>query len=219
MACRKIRGASAESAAIIPLVSFPKDRRVSKFALGALLVAAWAGLRPPGEIFVPYVPGSPPQLAVADFDADGSPDLAVIHDGRNGSDVSITLSGLPDTVELKVSARSVAASDIDHDGDVDLVATTSLNEIVVWLNDGRGHFTEEHRSTLPHVSPLANLVDAGRTEPAAVSTAETKLAEPTSTHSPVVVASVHQPTVLWPVRPSSVSPPSLRAPPPAVALS
>ncbi|PYV43846.1 MAG: hypothetical protein DMG06_09105 [Acidobacteria bacterium] len=36
--------------------------------------------------------------------------------------------------------------DIDRDGDPDLVAVTSLPRLLVWLNDGRGHF----RSWQPH---------------------------------------------------------------------
>lgn len=37
---------------------------------------------------------------------------------------------------------SAVAIDIDHDGDLDLVASTREDVLVVWINDGNGHFSE-----------------------------------------------------------------------------
>jgi hypothetical protein len=38
--------------------------------------------------------------------------------------------------------------DVDHDGDSDLVAITTLPRLMVWLNDGRGHFSSWHSRPL-----------------------------------------------------------------------
>jgi len=38
--------------------------------------------------------------------------------------------------------------DIDRDGDPDLVAITSLPRLLVWLNDGQGHFSSWHARSL-----------------------------------------------------------------------
>jgi hypothetical protein len=35
----------------------------------------------------------------------------------------------------------VAAGDVDHDGDVDVVASVGTLDLIVWRNDGAGHFT------------------------------------------------------------------------------
>jgi hypothetical protein len=37
----------------------------------------------------------------------------------------------------------VVAGDVDHDGDVDLVAATPSGDLKVYLNDGRGRFTSQ----------------------------------------------------------------------------
>jgi len=49
-----------------------------------------------------------------------------------------SLSGNPASAERTV--RQVVV-DIDHDGDPDLIAITNLPRLLVWLNDGTGHFT------------------------------------------------------------------------------
>jgi hypothetical protein len=37
--------------------------------------------------------------------------------------------------------RQLVAGDLDHDGDIDLIATTDGHELVAWFNHGRGRFT------------------------------------------------------------------------------
>jgi len=37
--------------------------------------------------------------------------------------------------------RQLVAGDLDHDGDIDLIATTEGDELVGWFNHGRGRFT------------------------------------------------------------------------------
>jgi VCBS repeat protein len=44
---------------------------------------------------------------------------------------------------------AVVATDIDTDGDLDIVATDSDLRLYVWINDGAGHFTRREPSRLP----------------------------------------------------------------------
>jgi hypothetical protein len=44
---------------------------------------------------------------------------------------------------------AVVATDIDTDGDLDIVATDSDLRLHVWINDGAGHFTRREPSRLP----------------------------------------------------------------------
>jgi hypothetical protein len=86
--------------------------------------------------------------AIADFDADGAPDVAIAdRTTRSGShyNIEIRLSrGWTQTVSF-VSTRgalSITAFDVDNDHDTDLVVTPVLSHEVVgiWVNDGAGHF-------------------------------------------------------------------------------
>jgi hypothetical protein len=167
------------------------------------------------------VPQALPQRAAANFDTDGRPDLAVIQDDRGGSHVSVTLSGSPDAVTLEVNAVSVAAGDIDHDGDVDLVAATSSNQVVIWLNDGDGHFTlEQEAAPSRDLSPATTVVDTSRVEPLALGPTASQLVVPSRRReTAVVVTQIRPPTVPLSVDLSFLSPPSLRAPPLAVNLT
>jgi len=57
-----------------------------------------------------------------------------------------TASNLPPALEASLSGQgldlvSVIAADIDADGDLDVVASDSKLELIVWVNDGTGHLT------------------------------------------------------------------------------
>src|SRR5947209_1092273 len=118
-------------------------RGPSYLSLGIVLLAGahWSAVRWASAAFTPFVPITAPQHASADFDADGRPDVAVIQEG--GSRVRVTLSGSPDAPTFEVNAASIVASDINHDGDLDLTVATPTNQIVIRANHGRGRFTEE----------------------------------------------------------------------------
>lgn len=96
--------------------------------------------------------------AVADFNADGRPDLAVAnHLGTRGSaayriDVQLS-NGARQSISFSSTLRGlhVAAVDVDNDHDLDLVVTPLLGRGVVgvWLNDGAGNFRRGDTDALP----------------------------------------------------------------------
>jgi hypothetical protein len=169
----------------------------------------------------PFVPRALPQRAAADFDGDGRPDVAFIQDNRDGSHVSVTLSGSADELTLEVNGVSVTASDIDHDGDVDLVVTTSSNQVVLWINDGRGHFTlEQEPQRSRGLSPATTVVDSSRDQPVTNGPAAPHVVvHSRQRETAVAVTQIRPPTVPLDVDLSFLSPPSLRAPPLAAALN
>lgn len=96
------------------------------------------------------------QDLIADFNADGVPDLYIAdtglgsHDGfrdsyflsqRDGTwlESSSTHLSNPNYIAFDHGA---AAGDIDNDGDVDIVLTTLSNILVCWMNDGDGRMTK-----------------------------------------------------------------------------
>ncbi len=86
----------------------------------------------------------PTDGAVADFNGDQLPDLAV----ANFRDDTITVllndgSGFAPGVEFATGAQpiTVAAADVDDDGDIDLLVGNHRDDNVIWLaNDGLGRF-------------------------------------------------------------------------------
>jgi hypothetical protein len=89
---------------------------------------------------------------VADFNHDGVADTAVADRlSRGGAgyfyELRFSVSGLaPRSVSFDSPepALTVSIRDVDHDNDLDVVVSEALTRTVtsVWLNDGRGHFTE-----------------------------------------------------------------------------
>ena len=89
---------------------------------------------------------------ISDFNADGTPDLAVAdrgvrHPGGFAYNLRLSVSGqsLRDIAFVSPHAAiTVRAIDVDRDHDVDLVisAVPSGELVAIWLNDGRGQFTE-----------------------------------------------------------------------------
>ena len=89
---------------------------------------------------------------VADFNHDGLADTAVADRlSRGGAgffyELRFSVSGLaPRSVSFDSAepALTVSIRDVDHDNDLDVVVSEALSRTVtdVWLNDGRGHFTE-----------------------------------------------------------------------------
>jgi hypothetical protein len=197
-------------------------RRLAWLSLGMCLLAGarWGADRPARGAFAPYVARALPQRAAADFDADGRPDVALIQDGRDGSRVVLTLSGSRDAVALNLDAVSVATSDVDHDGDTDLVVATSSNHVVIWLNDGRGHFTEERPAPSRDLSPETTVVNAPRDGLAAVGPAAPQVAAPGRRREPPVVSTrIRRPSVSAVVGPAFLALPAPRGPPLSASLT
>jgi hypothetical protein len=95
----------------------------------------------------------PGVAAVADLDGDHIPDIASgINTGRTSEGysyrVDLDLSGNPRTKPLSIlsddsTGLKIEAVDVDGDHDLDLIITSRLSRpISVWLNDGRGSFTQ-----------------------------------------------------------------------------
>ena len=108
---------------------------------------------------------TPPQRAQGDFDGDGRVDTAQIEQRAGAGRISIRLSGSSAPVDLEPSVIGVVQGDVDHDGDLDLVAATSAGDLLVWINDGHGRFTRQPASPTRGVSG----------EPAAAETASHSL--------------------------------------------
>jgi hypothetical protein len=192
----------------------------SYLTLGIVLLAGaqWTAVRRASAAFTPFVPLTAPQRASGDFDADGRPDVAVIQDG--GSRVRITLSGSADAATFEVNATSIVASDIDHDGDPDLTVATATNEIVIWVNDGRGHFMQEQPSTSPTLLPVTTFAGPWQESPVSLGPTAPQVAGSSPRHETAVVGTqVRPPTVPVAFELNFFALPSLRAPPLAAPLN
>jgi hypothetical protein len=87
-----------------------------------------------------------PSLAVADFDGDRIPDVAIGKISGSKLGIHIQFSTLGGDLQLEsIASQSgiqLMALDIDHDHRQDLVATLpkDLHPLAVWLGDGKGNF-------------------------------------------------------------------------------
>jgi hypothetical protein len=85
--------------------------------------------------------------------------------------VSVHLSGSFGVTSLGTSVVSLIASDIDHDGDLDLVTVAPSGLVMAWLNDGRGRFTPQPVSHPGELSAATTLTDTPQNEPMALGVA------------------------------------------------
>jgi hypothetical protein len=106
-----------------------------------------------------YRPIFEPTLAIADFDNDDKPDGAVLLDsgpfsGQGSHQIELHFTNRTN-VELTFQSAetnlSVYGTDIDQDGDVDLVVEQSITHkrLQLWLNNGHGDFEKGRIADFP----------------------------------------------------------------------
>jgi hypothetical protein len=190
-------------------------RRSSRLALGLLMLASMCGLvassSPSG--FSPFTPHALPQRAQGDFDGDGRQDLALVQEGADGLHVSVRLSGSSDALTLEASVVGLIAADIDHDGDLDLVAVAPTGQVIAWLNDGRGRFTAQEASHSDDLSPETVIADPLQDEPVALGVPAPLVEPRTGNGTAVGIALIRPPAVPLAFDLSFLSFLRLRAPP------
>jgi hypothetical protein len=108
--------------------------------------------------------------AIADFNVDGSPDIAV------ADRIARSVAGYSYRIELSISgaqtdtvtfesaneAIQLRVSDVDADNDLDLVASAVLSKAIVgvWLNDGHGRFTSSDVREMPAAIGAQQVLDS-----------------------------------------------------------
>jgi hypothetical protein len=195
-------------------------KRIPRLALGFVLAAATLSaafsLPKAPDAFTPFVPQTPPQLALGDFDGDGRVDSALIQDGAGEHRISVQLSGSPSAVHLEARVSGVIEGDIDHDGDLDLVASTPDGDVLIWLNDGHGRFSRQTASRTRGLSSGPVVIQTVWPESMAIGIGAPVLPSPTR-ETAVMVTRIRTPTaeVVRDVRCQIL--PALRAPPASFA--
>ena len=85
-------------------------------------------------------------ITLGDFDNDGDLDAAVANKGAVNllywSNGGVFDSAPVDLGTDDVNTYAIASADLDHDGDIDIVATNAINPSVIYVNDGTGGFSE-----------------------------------------------------------------------------
>jgi FG-GAP-like repeat len=125
------------------------------FVLLSLPLSAQLTLLPTRQAVLPPTFGCA-AIAVGDVDGDGDLDLVIgngnnpnqllLNDG-NGSFIDATAGRLPSPSWNGTS--SVDLADVDGDGDLDLLVSNTNGTNRLYLNDGRGNFTDVTATALP----------------------------------------------------------------------
>jgi VCBS repeat protein len=128
--------------------------RVRRAVLALAVSAAWSLARP------------------AEVRADSPPPNLYVDAGWQGP-IDLEWRQLPEVLKA-------IATDIDRDGDLDVVATTVDQPVVIWINDGTGHLTRQRPRSVPLAMEDTRdtaLPDEGR---------ELPLSTPASSQTPVL---------------------------------
>ena len=192
-------------------------KRIPRLAPGVLLLvgalSAGFALRQPTETFTPFVPQAPPQRALGDFDGDGRVDTALIQDGAGDRRIVVQLSGSPDAIDLETPVTGVIETDIDHDGDLDLVAVTPAGDLLIWLNDGYGRFTRQPASSPRGVSGVPVISQTAWAEAMAFTVRTPVVPPPPRAETIVTAATIRAPAACSALHSRSPILPPLRGPP------
>ena len=159
------------------------------------------------------MPQAPPQRASGDFDGDGRVDSALIQEDAGDRRIAVRLSGSPAVIRLEASVAGVIESDVDRDGDLDLVAATSSGEVMIWLNDGHGRFTRQAPSKPRGVSGAPVVVQHAWPDAVAVGARPPVLPVSRPVDRILAVAPARAATIQVRHVARSLIPPALRAPP------
>ena len=138
--------------------------------------------------FASYLAQTPPQRAQGDFNGDGRIDTAQIEERVGVGRISIRLSGSSAAVDLEPAVIGVVEGDVDHDGDLDLVATTSAGDLLIWINDGHGRFTRQPASPTAGLSGEPALAETASHSVFAVDVRAPSLPSPPLRETGLVVA-------------------------------
>ncbi len=109
--------------------------------------------------------GAPFAIAVGDFNHDGTPDLAIAAGGDYKDDVAVLLGhgdgtfGPPALYLAGVGGNSIAAADLDNDGNLDLVVASQSGYIAILMGKGDGTF--QPATETPPVAPFETYVAVG----------------------------------------------------------
>jgi hypothetical protein len=115
---------------------------------------------------LPQVKGDHEDMAVADFDRDGDLDLLFVAEddqvlGYYLNDGSGRFSTATDRLPAaRGTANGVIATDVDGDGDADLVFANAGADFV-WINDGSGRFSDDSARRMPPTTSVSQDVVAG----------------------------------------------------------
>lgn len=102
--------------------------------------------------------GIPMNICIQDFDGDGDMDFATMNaytfschtnDGTGNFKETFVSPGFG----YDIYVNCLAASDIDSDGDIDIIGTTygASNSIITLLNNGQGSFTRKDQFSVPNI--------------------------------------------------------------------
>jgi hypothetical protein len=140
--------------------------------------------------------------------------VARIQDGDDGpGHISIRLSGSSATVRLDAIVGALIDEDVDHDGDLDLVAATASGDVLIWLNDGHGRFTRQEPTRPQGFTTESVIGNPESNEPVAVSLRASFIAPGKGEETAVVVIHARPPTAPRVFNLSFLLLQALRAPP------
>jgi hypothetical protein len=183
-------------------------------ALVALGVAATIVPNGAPSRYTRFVAAPLPQHAVGDFDGDGRLDVANISARSSGhQDISIALSGSTDAIQIDASVSALIEGDFDHDGDLDLLATTPSGDVLIWVNDGHGRFTRQVPSPRRAIAGEPVLASTGDSSVSVVAAEGWVLEAPIRAHRAIVARAIRPPTAARTVSRDRQLVPPLRAPP------
>ncbi|MFK7787352.1 MAG: FG-GAP repeat domain-containing protein, partial [Crocinitomicaceae bacterium] len=120
-----------------------------------------------GSELIPFTSHTPVDIATADIDGNGFQDVVLVNAGSDDEVMWYENSGGgvfagPHVVSLfgdHNNLYTVAPADIEGDGDIDIVATSSFDHKTVWYaNDGTGNFGPQQIITTDLVNPKGSLV-------------------------------------------------------------